>query len=462
VSAPEAELAAFVRATTLSAMPAPALDAGRRLLLDALASAFAGRQTEERPSIERLVRQAFGTGDAAVIGGEPLAPAGAALLNGFEVTAATICDVHRPTLTHVSPEVVPALLAAAADAEMTGAELLAALIVGAEVCVRVAEALDGDTYRERAWHNPGIVGPIGAAAAVARLRGLDERGIRSAMAHGASQAAGTFVALGTDGVKLHQARGAFSGLLAGQLAAAGLDAAEDALSAPRGGLLAAYAGGGAPERLTADLGTDYRMMAISLRRWPAASSLQGVVAATLGALAAAHSTAHGGIRSARVALPPRGYRLNGTAGWDDQLSAMQSARWIVAVIIEDGELWIEQTLPARLRDPEVGRFAAEWVQVSSDVQLPANGARVTLVDTFGTEHTVSLEVPPGDPAAPLSDEELRDKLRRSAAGNGLADRAEAIIAAVTSLTEAPSVRPLLDLLPAGSAEQPPRHAREAT
>jgi 2-methylcitrate dehydratase PrpD len=280
------------------------------------------------------------------------------------------------------------------------------------------------------------------------------------MAHGASQAAGTFVALGTDGVKLHQARGAFSGLLAGQLAAAGLDAAEDALSAPRGGLLAAYAGGGAPERLTADLGTDYHVMAISLRRWPAASSLQGVIAATLGALAAARSTAR--IRSARVALPPRGYRLNGTAGWDDQLSAMQSARWIVAVIIEDGELWVEQTLSARLRDPEVGRFAAECVQVSSDVQLPANGARVTLVDTAGTEHTVSLEVPPGDPAAPLSDEELRDKLRRSAAGNGLADRAEAIIAAVTSLTEAPSVRPLLDLLPAGSAEQPPRHAREAT
>jgi len=34
-----------------------------------------------------------------VIGGERLSLAGATLLNGYLVTAVTMCDVHRPTLT---------------------------------------------------------------------------------------------------------------------------------------------------------------------------------------------------------------------------------------------------------------------------------------------------------------------------------------------------------------------------
>ena len=48
-----------------------------------------------------------------MIGGDRLSLAGATLLNGYLVTAVTMCDVHRPTLTHITPEVVPPALAIA-------------------------------------------------------------------------------------------------------------------------------------------------------------------------------------------------------------------------------------------------------------------------------------------------------------------------------------------------------------
>lgn len=466
---PDEELARFVATLRIDEQPAEAVAAARALLLDALASAVAGRATLEAREAERLARRLFGPGDAVVIGGAPMSPAGAAFQNGFQVTAATVCDVHRPTLTHVTPEVVPAVLAVARPEALpspTGSDLLAGVLTGCEVTVRVAEALDGEAHRRRGWHNPGIAGAIGAAAGVGRTLRLDVTGIRHAMGHAASQAAGTFAALGTPGVKVHQARGALSGLLAGTLAAQGIPAALDALTATPGGLLPAYADGGTPERLVDGLGERWAARDIALRRWPAASSLQSVIAATLearGTLApwvahdaptpidarADRSTGAllGAIAEARVDLPPRAFGLNASHGWRTQLEALQSARWIVAVTLADGECWVDQTAPRRLADPDVADFADQRVHVRLDDALPLAAARVTLVDRDGSAHESQVDVPPGDPGRPLTLDELTGKLRR--ATTGPADSTldpEAILDALGSLPDAPSAHDLLAAL----------------
>jgi 2-methylcitrate dehydratase PrpD len=436
VSADE-ELARFVAGLGVEELPPQIAAAGRTLLLDAIASAIAGRGTDEGRRAEVIARGLFGPGPAPVIGGAPMSPSGAAFLNGFQVTAATVCDVHRPTLTHVTPEVVPAVLAVAHDTG--GADVLAAIITGCEVTVRVAEALDGEEHRTRGWHNPGIAGAVGAAAAVARARRLDTTGVRHAFGHAVSQAAGTFAALGTPGVKFHQARGALSGLLAGTLAADGIPAALDALTASRGGLLPAYVGGGTPGRLTEGLGTRWSMLDIALRRWPAASSLQSVIAATLeagAALTPSVTPALDLIEQVRVDLPPRAYSLNASHGWLTQLEALQSARWIVAVCLADGECWVEQTAPTRLDDPLVGAFATHRVTVQRDDDLPLAAARVTLALRDGTTVEQRIDVPPGDPVRPLAADDLTAKLRRATAGTSLdPDR---ILAAVHALSDAPS------------------------
>lgn len=448
MTSPELDLSEFVSGLALADVPPAILDRVRLHLLDAIACGFAGRDAEGRREMASVAGSVFGRGDATVLAGEGLAPGGSVLLNGFQIAAPTLGDVHRETLTHVMPEVVPAALATAELYQASGEDLLAGLVAGMEVTVRVARALDVPAYRARAWHNPGIAGTIGAACAAARTRRLDPRQVRIAIGHAASQAAGTFVALGTSGVKVHQARGGLAGFLASELAGAGLDASEAALTAERGGVLASYADGGQPDHLIGGLGRRFDLQSIALRRWPVASSLQPVIEATL--LIREELGGTPGVRGrpadiadVLVELPSRAYALNATPGWETRLSALQSARWTVAVVLEDGEVWLDQTSDARRDDADVAAFAGASVVVAEDTALAETGARVTVRTRSGGTLSREIDAPPGDPRRPLDDREIRVKLDRAAAAAGLTGRVPAIVIAVGSLGSAPSARAMI-------------------
>jgi 2-methylcitrate dehydratase PrpD len=447
---PDEVLATWASALDAATLPPGVADRTRLLLLDALASAMAGATAEERPAVARLARELAGPGEATVIAGSPLAPLGAAFLNGFEVTAATMCDVHRPTMTHVTPEVLPATLAAVAVAEadgraVDGSTVFAALAAGFETTIRVALSLDTDAGRERGWHHPGVAGPFGAAAAAGRVLGLSATEMGHAFGHAGSQAAGTFVALGTAGVKVHQARGALSGLLAATLARRGLDASARSLTADPGGLLHAYADGGRPGELAEGLGTAWHLDELTLRRWPGSSSVQSVIECALEVAAATGPDAAGAIATAEVRLPARSHELGAASTWADQLGALQSPGWVVAAILTDGAWSLAQVAPERLGDAAMSATAAR-VAVIRDDSLPAAGAVVTVTLDGGATNTARRDHPLGSPARPLSREDVIAKLAAAAGALGWHDRAAAIVDAVDALPHAPSIAPLLRLI----------------
>jgi 2-methylcitrate dehydratase PrpD len=97
--------------------------------------------------------------ESSVIAGGQLSLAGATLLNGYLITAVTMCDAHRPTMAHVTPEVVPPALAIAERDNLSGCDLLVALAAGCEVLTRIGIALDYAAFRPRGWHAPGVLGP---------------------------------------------------------------------------------------------------------------------------------------------------------------------------------------------------------------------------------------------------------------------------------------------------------------
>ena len=211
-----------------------------------------------------------------MIGGEHLSLAGATLLNGYLVTAVTMCDVHRATMTHVTPEIVPPALAIAERDGLSGRDLLVAIAAGCEVTTRIGIGLDYPVFRARGWHGPGILGPFGAAAAVGSLLKFDADTMARAFGLAGSQAAGTFAAWGTPTVKFHQCRGALSGLMAALLGAAAI----------RRHARIPYRQGRRPlqrlcqrrqtGRVTADLGQRFELEQIALRLWPSASLIQGL------------------------------------------------------------------------------------------------------------------------------------------------------------------------------------------
>ncbi|HET8615406.1 MAG TPA: MmgE/PrpD family protein, partial [Actinomycetales bacterium] len=203
---PGAVLARFVADLTYESIPVDVQQRVKEILLDAVASAVAGRRGDETALIERLARVVGGQGTSTVLAGPRLSAGGAALLNGYQVTAVTVCDTYRPALCHVTPEVVPPALAVGEDRRVSGRQLLTAVAAGLEVTTRLGAAINYEAFRQRGWHSPGVIGPFGGAAAVGSLLGLDATAQRHAFGLAGSQAAGTFAHWGTPTIKFHQSR----------------------------------------------------------------------------------------------------------------------------------------------------------------------------------------------------------------------------------------------------------------
>src|SRR5204863_8177896 len=108
-----AELAQFIAGLKYDDLPAATRERVKDVILDTLASAIAGRQGDESKQIRALAAALGSSKESTVIGGDPLSIAGATLLNGYLITAVTVCDVHRPTLCHTTPQVLPPALAIA-------------------------------------------------------------------------------------------------------------------------------------------------------------------------------------------------------------------------------------------------------------------------------------------------------------------------------------------------------------
>lgn len=390
----ERKVAAWAAELEWAGLPERVRERVETIRLDAVASGLAGRTMLLAGQAAR-VASAF-AGDSA---------AARVFARAYEVTSATLCDVYRPGLCHVTPVVLPPLEALGEGRE--DEDVLAALAVGLEVTTRLCLALDYPRLRARGWHSPGVAGPVGAAAAAARLLRLGPDGVLGAMAHGAAQAAGTFAALGTEAVKFNQARGATAGLLAVLAAEEGLAASPEWLTSADGGMARAYSDGGEPELLVRDLGRRWELEQISLRRWPAASSVQSLIETCLELGLDADEVA-----AVEVELSPRAYEVSGERGWDTPLAAQQSARWVAACTLLDGNWWLEHSAPARLADPRTAELARR-VGVTASERVAGGGVRVRVELAGGGEVTAERADAPGDPARPLSRADVEAKLARA-------------------------------------------------
>ncbi len=442
------ELAEFAATLKLEAVPDDVRDSAKALLLDALACAFAGHRGEETSQLRSLAAALGDSAESVVIGGQPMSLAGATTMNGYLITAVTMCDVHRATLTHVTPEIVPPALAIAARDDASGGDLLAALVAGLEVTTRVGLGLDYPAFRKKGWHGPGVIGPFGAAAAVGRLRGFDADTMARAFGLAGSQSAGTFAAWGTPTVKWHQCRAALSGLMAALLAEQDFAAARNFLTAPDGGLYSTYADGGLPELAMRDLGRRWELQRIALRLWPAATALQDVLTA-LAELISAHEPDFGDIERVRLALPETAFRMHGGfSKYRAKFEALLSAHYVAAVYLRDRTLTLDRFEPDCYDDPALRRFAAERVEVVHAPDL--KGGAIAEVETVGGgRHSARCEYPLGSPENPLSPAQVREKFR-TYAGAALGEaEVERTIAAIDDLESFGSARELVSWLGAG-------------
>jgi 2-methylcitrate dehydratase PrpD len=439
-------LAQFAATLRYEDVPPRVRDHCKNLLLDALACAVAGRLGEETEQVAALASALAQSNESSVIGGAHASLAGATLLNAFLVTATTMCDVHRETMTHVTPEVMPPALMIAERDGRSGRELLTAIAAGCEVTTRIGVGLDYPKFRARGWHGPGIIGPFGAAAAVGSLLRFDSDTMARAFGLAGSQAAGTFAAWGTPTVKFHQCRGALSGLMAALLAQQQFVATREFLTAPDGGLYHTYVDGGNPAAAVADLGQRWELERIAMRLWPSATLIQGMVTA-LFEIVGKQPIDTASVHKVRVAVSPQAFGMHGGfAIYKAKFEALLSAHYTAAVFLHDQVLTLAQFEPARYDDPKLRAFAAERVEVRADPTVNGSQAVVEIETADGKKLTARCEHPLGAFENPLSRSQIEQKFRTYAIGVMTDARAVEIVGAVDRLEDLGSVRRLMDLL----------------
>lgn len=439
-------LARFASQLTHDGISQSAREYTKHLLLDALACALAGYEGEDTPKVIRFASALGQSEESSIIGGGRLSLAGATALNGFLITAVSMCDVYRPTATHLQPVVIPPTLAIAERQAASGRDLLVALAAGLETATRIAAGVDYPAFRQRGWHGPGVIGPFGAAAAVGRLLGFDSDKMAIAFGLAGSQAAGTFAAWGTSSVKFHQFRGALSGLMAALLAEQGFVATRQFLTAPDGGFYPTYCGSGPRDAATAALGKRWELEQIALRPWPTSAANQGLVSA-LFELIQQHDLKADRVSRLRIHLSKASFdayahRRTISGKWE----ASGSVYYTAAVVLYDRELWMDQFESGRYNDPDLRRFAMERVELISDPRLTGVQAIVDAETKTGATLTARCDSPKGTPENRLTRAEIEDKFRKGAKDRLAPAAVESVLETIFRLEDLKSVRSLMDVL----------------
>ena len=229
------EIGAFVAEMRYESIAPQAVAMIRNGFTDCTAVTILGRN-EELVRILRSVLDCAGSKEARLcFGAERAAAPQAALINGAAAHALDYDDIGLNAIqpTHPSAVLVPAILAEAEALGRTGRDMLAAYATGYEVWGEIASR-ERKPYHVKGWHPTATFGAIAAAAAAARVHGLDAVRAAHAIGIAASQAGGLVANFGSMTKPFHAGRAASAGVLSARLAAAGMTAATDALEHKQG------------------------------------------------------------------------------------------------------------------------------------------------------------------------------------------------------------------------------------
>ena len=251
-------LAAFAAEADAGGFPVSARDAAKRSLLDWCAVARAGVDEPVSRIVRAMVEAEGGVAEASLFGSARRLPArAAALANGATSHSLDYDDTHFDYVGHPSVAVFPAALALAERAGAGGRDFLDAALVGLETAVRVGRWL-GTAHYQHGFHQTSTAGSFGAAAACARLLGLDAERTAHALGIAATRAAGLKSQFGTMGKPYHAGVAAANGVEAATLAALGFVSRPDAIECEQG-FAATHAGERGPVEPVLDaLGTAFR------------------------------------------------------------------------------------------------------------------------------------------------------------------------------------------------------------
>ena len=443
-------IAEFIAKSRWEDCPAEAVDAARRAILDCLGVMLAG-SVEPAARIVTDIARSEGGAPLATVVGTPLRTGAvwAALANGTAAHALDFDDTNFAMMGHPTAPVLSAALAAGELALADGRALVHAFLLGFEVETTLGEVLNPAHY-EKGFHATGTLGTMGAAAAGARLLGLDATQIRTALAIAASQASGLKENFGTMTKPFHAGHAARSGVLSGLLAREGFTASEQALEGPQG-YFAVLGAGKHEERALEMLGAPWKILktGVAVKPYPSCACTHSIIDSAL-ELRRIHAIAPEQVEHVTVGVGASVPRILIHSNPRSGLEAKFSGEFSAAAALCEGRVGIATFRDDKTDDPAI-KALMKRVRVVVDPEIPGEGdqhvwTRVTLRLRDGREVSVAPRPVPGHPGSPLSLDQLREKFRDCARIVLPDDRVESVRQMVEDLDGCPDLRSLTAIL----------------
>ena len=445
-----AALAQHVATFPLDRYPGDLVAQAKELIFDFFGVAVAGARTETGRLAAAVEGRLSAPGRAAVIGRQlRLAAPGAAYINAVAAHSLELDDVDPLALLHVHPVVVSAVLAVAEEGGASGRELLAGVLAGWEVMIRISNAAN-PWLRDRGFHSTPACGVYGAAAGAARVLGLSAEQTVSALGLASAHGVGLMEMYGPSMQKrINPAPAAAGGVRAALLAQAGFTGAGTILEGERGFLRAA-SGAADPSPLTDGLGRTFPMAA-EFKRYACARPIHTACDAARQIRAQMGTVDPAAVAAIQVDRHPAwaAYHLNPAPA--NYHEAQMSLPYSVAVALVEGDAFLPQYSNEQVRRPELQALARR-VQVHADPALPTTvGCRITLTTTDGRQYAAQVDYPSGSRQNPMTLRDLLDKAVRLSPD--CKRPLERLAALVERLEDVPSVTELTQLVSEGMGEQ---------
>ena len=402
------EIADFVVSFRLNAGPAELLPRVREAFLDSFGVMLAGCREESAQIAARWVQAQGNSGKCTVFALKDLlaAPSNAALANG--VAAHTLDYDH---FGHQSAVMVPSVLAAGESKGVSGRELIEGYIVGVEVSTLLAKGLGSET-QALGLHPAGVCGSLGAAAAAARIFGLDREQIQIALGIAASLAAGLSQNFGTMVKPLHLGNAAKNGIMAAELAAMGFTANSNIFDY-QGGFFSALK----EEETSEKLGKRFRFLqpGIAFKAYPCPYSSQRAVDAII-KIAERHNVRAEDVTEVTCAAAPKTFRVLIHHRPTTSLEAKFSLEYLLAAGLVLRTVDEQCFEPEHVNDPLMQDLVAKVriVDAPTKRETPGEGPVTVQVRTSAAVYEETVSYAPGHPKNPLTWDKLADKYRACA------------------------------------------------
>ncbi len=456
-----AQYATFARELTFARLPSEIVEDTKKLILDQLGVMLVGSSAAGVDSLMAAARAQGGAKEARVlVHGDRLPAKEAALINGTMARAQDYDAVHEDAIVHITAGSLPQCLAAAErKGGATGRDLITAMALAMEFMIRLGLSFETNflkTGRVTTLHQAAFGGALGAA----KLMGLDERQIVSALGLAYGQVSGNLQVTveGTVLVRVLQGIAAQASMQSAILAEAGLVGPERVFEGEWGYFRAYHENKIRSGVLTDRLGAHWEIPGISIKYYPCCFLAHFGIEATRN-LVKAHKIAPNDIAAVDVRTTQGTYNVVGSPIEAKRRprttqEALFSLPYTVAAAATSGVLTLNEMTPEAIADPGV-RALAERVNVRVDAELEkAHGLGIgpTIVDIGlrnGARISERVDRVKGHPLQPMNFDDCVEKFlscvpfaARPIPGN----RIEQAIEAVRHLETLDDATRIVDLL----------------